>query len=264
MMVIRVKDWWMETRLEGLDWQAPDGDRAEAGLVLDLTGSPPRVSLGGRSFVASPRPLGRWEVRWRRALDLVGAGVLLVLTAPVIALAGLAVVLSSRGPVFYPSRRVGWKGEEFGAWKLRSMYHDSEERLAELLAGDPALALEYATTRKLRDDPRVTVVGRFLRLSSIDELPQLWNVLRGEMALVGPRPKLPDETELYGQAFDTVLQVKPGLTGLWQVSGRSDLSFDERIFLDVKYVTERSLRGDLAICGRTVAQMWRPSRHGAA
>lgn len=233
-------------------------------LVIDLEADPPRLDFDGRTLLLERRPLGRAEKLARRSVDLLVGLTLLVVLTPLIAVAALAIALSSRGPVFYASPRMGWRGSTISVWKLRSMYADADERLAELLAGEPALRHEYDTTRKLRDDPRITPVGRWLRRASIDELPQLWNVVKGEMSIVGPRPKLLDEPPLYGATFATVVGVKPGLTGLWQVSGRSDLSFDERIFLDVSYVMERSFRGDLTICLRTFRQLWRPGRHGAA
>jgi len=122
----------------------------------------------------------------------------------------------------------------------------------------PEARAAYERDMKLADDPRVTAVGRWLRRLSLDELPQLWNILRGEMSLVGPRPKLPNERELYGNALELVLSVKPGLTGLWQVSGRSSLSYEQRIALDVAYVRERTLLGDIAICVRTAGQLLQP------
>ncbi len=143
------------------------------------------------------------------------------------------------------------------------MFVDADERLASLLASDPEIRATYEKFSKLPHDPRVTAVGAWLRTLSLDELPQLWNVLRGDMSIVGPRPKLPHERELYGDLFAIVCRVKPGLTGLWQVSGRSALDFEQRIVLDVRYALTRTLGQDLSICARTVGQLLRPSRDSA-
>jgi exopolysaccharide production protein ExoY len=232
-------------------------------VVLDLTSDPPVIELGLRrqTLVAGPQgPLARLSVR---VLDVTGATLLLVAAGPLITLIWLAVRLTSPGPGFYLSARDGHGRRPFRALKFRTMVIDAEERLQALLTADPEVRAHYERYAKLYDDPRVTPIGRLLRRSSLDELPQLWNVLRGDMSLVGPRPWLPSEPARYGAARATVERVKPGLTGLWQVSGRSHLSFDERILLDVEYATTRTLRGDLRILARTVAHLLRPGSNGA-
>ena len=190
-----------------------------------------------------------------------------VLTAPIwgpvmLALAGL-IRLTSKGAAFYGHERVGRGGRTIRCFKLRTMVADAESRLAQLLASDPALAEEFARTFKLRDDPRVTRIGRFLRKTSLDELPQLINVLKGEMSIVGPRPITEDEMRRYGQYMPIVLSARPGMTGLWQVSGRNDVSYSTRVALDVQYAFGQSFSGDLSIIARTIVRVLQPSRGGA-
>ncbi len=197
----------------------------------------------------------------KRGLDILGAASLLLVLAPFF-LVIAALVKRDGGPVFFAHQRVGRGGARFGCLKFRSMVPDAAERLAALLASSAAARAEWETTQKLRHDPRVTWVGRFLRASSLDELPQLINVLRGEMSLVGPRPVLASELETYyGAAAAHYLSVRPGITGLWQVSGRSDTTYAERVALDVAYATRPSLMADLGILLRTPAAVL--ARRGA-
>jgi exopolysaccharide production protein ExoY len=189
----------------------------------------------------------------KRALDIAGAGALLLLGAPVFLLLAM-IVRADGGPAFYAHERVGRGGRRFGCLKFRSMVVDSAARLEALLASDPAARAEWEATRKLRHDPRITWIGRFLRATSLDELPQLINVLRGDMSLVGPRPVVATELAAhYGTAAEHYLAVRPGITGLWQVSGRSDTSYAERVALDVRYATTPSLLEDVRILLRTPA-----------
>ena len=187
--------------------------------------------------------------------DRTMAAVLLVAGLPVFALLALAVRCSSPGPVFYRHRRVGMRGQEFDLLKFRSMVIDADERMAALMAMNEGNEVQF----KMRRDPRVTWVGQFLRRSSLDELPQLINVLRGDMSIVGPRPHVTREVEQYGADMHRRLLVKPGITGLWQVSGRSDLSWDESVELDVRYVENWSLSLDLSIIWRTARAVIRAS-----
>lgn len=187
----------------------------------------------------------------KRMLDVLGAGALLVLLAPVF-LVLAALVRRDGGPAFYAHTRVGQGGRGFGCLKFRSMVIDSQARLDALLASDPAARAEWDATRKLKNDPRITAVGRFLRKTSLDELPQLINVLRGEMSLVGPRPVVAAElAEYYGSAAAHYMSVRPGITGLWQVSGRSNTSYAQRVALDVAYASQPSLWTDIKILART-------------
>jgi lipopolysaccharide/colanic/teichoic acid biosynthesis glycosyltransferase len=176
-----------------------------------------------------------------RALDVVLAAVLLVLTAPFLALAALAIRLESRGPVFYRQRRVGRHGHEFELWKLRTMVPGAESMGAGIYV--------------LEGDPRITRVGRQLRRFSFDELPNLVNVLRGDMALVGPRPTVQEQVDRYTERQLRRLEVKPGITGWAQINGRTSLPWPERIELDVWYVEHRSLRLDLRILARTARML---------
>jgi undecaprenyl-phosphate galactose phosphotransferase len=187
----------------------------------------------------------------KAGFDQAVAGSLVLLFAPLL-LALAALVRRDGGPAFYRHRRIGAAGRAFGCIKFRTMVTNSDRVLDDLLAADPAAAAEWAATQKLRDDPRVTALGRFLRRSSLDELPQLFNVLRGEMSLVGPRPIVQAEVARYGDEIEYYYETKPGLTGLWQVSGRSDTSYERRVRLDVWYVRNWTLWHDIAILLKTI------------
>jgi Undecaprenyl-phosphate galactose phosphotransferase WbaP len=197
----------------------------------------------------------------KRALDILGAGVGLVLLSPFFLIVAL-MVRADGGPAFFAHQRVGRGGKLFGCLKFRSMVIDSQARLEALLANDPAARAEWEATRKLKNDPRITRIGRFLRSTSLDELPQLINVLRGEMSLVGPRPVQEAEIDrYYGASAAHYMAVRPGITGLWQVSGRSETSYESRVALDVSYVSRPSLLADLSILLRTPVAVL--SRRGA-
>ncbi len=183
----------------------------------------------------------------KRAIDLAGALVLLVLTLPLWVLLLVLIPLESPGPPLFRHRRLGLHGRPFYVWKFRTMYADAEERLRR----DPELARRFRERFKLEDDPRVTRLGRLLRKWSLDELPQLWNVLLGEMSLVGPRPIVPEEIPKYGEWADLLFSVKPGLTGLWQVSGRSELPYERRVELDLYYILNWTPLLDLQILLKT-------------
>ncbi len=192
----------------------------------------------------------------KSGVDRAVALVALVALAPILLVLGLLVRLTSRGPALYRQARVGRDGHQFQMVKLRTMVVDADHHRAALVEqhGNPTLL-------KLQDDPRVTRLGRWLRRWSIDELPQLWNVLKGEMSLVGPRPGMPDEVARFGPALDRRTLVRPGITGLWQVSGRSNLAGEESLRLDLEYIDEWSLLLDLRILLRTVTAVL--GRHGA-
>jgi len=217
---------------------------------------------GGMGLAGSPDTLrNRWRQAGKRFLDIVAGAFLLLLLLPVLLLIALAV-RADGGPAFYAHRRVGRGGSEFPCLKFRTMRVDADRVLEALLRETPALRPEWEATRKLRHDPRVTRVGRVLRMTSLDELPQLLNVLRGEMSLVGPRPVVRKELDqFYGPVAGVYLSVRPGITGLWQVSGRSDIGYDRRVALDLAYAQNPSLRGDLMILWRTVGAVLR--RRGA-
>jgi len=186
-------------------------------------------------------------------IDKVLSVVALICLMPLLLLLALLVKTTSRGHAFFRHRRLGKGGRAISVWKFRTMYADAEERLSRILAEDPAAAAEWRESFKLRRDPRVTPVGRFLRKTSLDELPQLLNVIGGSMSLVGPRPIVEDEIPYYGSSYAVFSSVRPGITGLWQVSGRSDCNYDERVALDVHYILNWSPWMDFWILLRTVA-----------
>jgi len=188
-----------------------------------------------------------WNLFVKRAIDVGVSGLLLALLAPLFAVVALAIKIDSRGPVFFRQVRLGKGGVVFTCLKFRSMHERAEDRIAELLALNEADGPIF----KIRADPRLTRVGQYLRRWSIDELPQLLNVFRGDMSLVGPRPPIPAEVEKYEEWHRRRLEVVPGITGLWQVSGRSELSFDEMVMLDIYYIENWSLSLDLQILART-------------
>ncbi|MGH2383485.1 MAG: sugar transferase [Candidatus Limnocylindria bacterium] len=187
----------------------------------------------------------------KRGADLVGSLFLLILLAPVFLVVALVIGADSGLPIIYKCQRLGRGGRAMTAYKFRTMFDGSHHHLEEMLSIDEERRLIFETNRKLKDDPRRTRVGAILRRTSLDELPQLWNVLRGEMSLVGPRPYFLDELDGRPEAGE-VLSVRPGITGLWQVSGRSDLTFDERLALETDYVRRRSWGLDASIAARTI------------
>jgi lipopolysaccharide/colanic/teichoic acid biosynthesis glycosyltransferase len=191
----------------------------------------------------------------KRCADIFLVIISMPVTLLVLGVVSAMVVLSSPGPVFYSHRRIRKNGAFFSMWKFRTMCVNSAEVLEGYLARHPEARLEWNKTHKLRKDPRITPIGSFLRRYSLDELPQLWNVLMGQMSLVGPRPIVAAEVEKYGDYFDCYCRVKPGLTGLWQVSGRSELSYDTRVALDCQYVERWSLSKDVMILARTFSSV---------
>ena len=188
----------------------------------------------------------------KRVLDLLLSSIALITLAPVFAVIGLAIKFSSPGPIFYSQKRIGQNGRVFRAWKFRTMVQNADEILAQQLAQDPAARAEWEETHKLKNDARVTRIGRILRKTSADELPQLWNVLISDMSLVGPRPIVKAEVSKYGQYYSLYAQVKGGVTGLWQISGRNDVSYETRVRLDSYYVRNWSMWLDLCICDQTI------------
>lgn len=186
------------------------------------------------------------------AMDLVLALTALLVLAPIMLMACLALLMIQGRPIFIAQRRVGRYGAIFPCLKFRTMVTNGEELLARYLATNPSERDEWQKNRKLKNDPRITAFGALLRKSSLDEIPQLINILAGHMSLVGPRPITTQEAELYGAHFADYTRVRPGLTGLWQISGRSDTGYGERVKLDVSYVASRSLWGDVVIMAKTV------------
>jgi exopolysaccharide production protein ExoY len=190
--------------------------------------------------------------KWKRALDLAVAVAALIALAPLLAIITIAVKLTMGGPVIYRHQRVGFGGKLFDCLKFRTMVPDGDAVLQQYFGRNPAAAEEWQRSRKLVKDPRVTRLGLFLRKTSLDELPQFLNILRGEMSCVGPRPVVVAEMSLYGEHAPDYLSARPGVTGLWQVSGRSRVSYQERVKLDAKYVREWTFGKDVMILIRTL------------
>ena len=196
--------------------------------------------------------LDPWAQRIKRILDVLAVIVGGLLIGPLLIATVILIKLDSRGPAFYGHRRLGAENSYFRCWKFRTMYTNAEQLLDQYFQGNPHFRAEWKQNFKLRNDPRVTCVGRFLRKTSLDELPQLWNVLRGEMSLVGPRPIVDAEIPKYGTAYEMYRRVRPGISGFWQVSGRSDTSYTERVTLDSYYVCNWSVWLDFVILARTI------------
>jgi lipopolysaccharide/colanic/teichoic acid biosynthesis glycosyltransferase len=223
--------------------------------LIDLSSGDAVIDLRERQLGAVPSTGGllgasRWQMACKRVVDIVGSLVGVILLSPLLLTAAIAVKASSRGPVFYVSERVGRGGRPFRMIKFRSMIHgahDDRDHHGHLNIHGSGPVF------KIRDDPRVTQAGRLLRRWSLDELPQLWNVLLGHMSLVGPRPPLPEEFLHYGPREQRRLEVKPGITCIWQVSGRSDIDFETWIDMDIAYIETWSLRLDARLLGRTIA-----------
>lgn len=194
-------------------------------------------------------PIHGW--RGKRALDIFGVLILSVVFAPVI-LAVTAWLTATGGPVLFRHTRIGQGGKNFTCYKFRTMVANASEVLEELFERQPDLRAEWILHHKLKDDPRVTTIGKLLRSTSLDELPQLWNVLKGDMSLVGPRPIVQEEIFKYGRAIRHYLAVRPGLTGLWQVSGRNDVDYDRRVVMDRIYAMRSCFLLDVRILLRTV------------
>jgi exopolysaccharide biosynthesis polyprenyl glycosylphosphotransferase len=235
-------------------------------LIRELTDNGIHVELSStlRDIAAdrlTVRPLGRfpvvyvepvqrhgWRAAAKRTFDIAFSCVAGLIVVPVVGICAIAIKLTSRGPVFFRQERVGRAGKRFAVLKLRTMVVGAEAMMGQLRDLNEADGPLF----KMRRDPRVTKVGRFLRRTSLDELPQFWNVLRGEMSLVGPRPAIPAEIEGWGPELHQRLRVKPGITGMWQVSGRSSASFEDYARLDLYYVDNWSLVSDLTLLMKTV------------
>lgn len=215
----------------------------------------PEIAASRVYVVSETRPRSRLvaadppEVR---TLDAIGALLLLILFGPLMVLVAIGVFISDPGPVIFKQRRIGRGGEVFNCFKFRTMTIDAEDRLANLLANDPDARTEWDRDQKLRKDPRVVGIGNFLRKSSLDELPQLFNVIRGDMSLVGPRPIVHSEIVRYGRYFKHYCAVRPGITGLWQISGRNDVDYRRRVAFDVVYARKGTLIGNVRILLLTV------------
>jgi Undecaprenyl-phosphate galactose phosphotransferase WbaP len=199
----------------------------------------------------------------KRTFDVLFSLTVLILFSPLYLLLALLITLSSPGPVFYVQERVGRNYRRFDCIKFRTMVEDADSVLAQMMERSPRLRQEFQSNFKLRRDPRITWIGKFLRITSLDEFPQFWNVLKGDMSVVGPRPLVAEELPKYGKYMDRVLKTRPGITGLWQVSGRNDIPYPRRVQIDVYYVNSRNFLMDLWIIVKTIGVVIFPKGNGA-
>lgn len=202
------------------------------------------------------KSLLKLEAITKRGIDIIGATMGILLLMPLTAIIYIMErAIGDKGPVFYTQTRIGENGKLFKMYKYRSMVVGAEKKLEEYIKENEQLKQEYQKYKKLENDPRITKVGRFLRKTSLDEFPQFINVLKGEMTLVGPRPYLPQEKEEMNGYFKYITSLRPGLTGLWQISGRSEVSFIDRLEMDMNYYQSRALKNDIKIIGKTIEKV---------
>lgn len=220
----------------------------------------PQAVLRGRKSLALPASDGDFG---KRLFDILFSLAVLILCSPIYLLLGLLIALSSPGPIFYVQQRVGKDYKPFGCIKFRTMVNNADEMMQSMMQNSPELRQEFEESFKLKNDPRVTLIGKFLRLTSLDEFPQFWNVLMGDMSVVGPRPLVPEELYKYGHHIDKVLTIRPGITGLWQVSGRNDIPYERRVNIDVYYVNFRTWTLDLWVIVKTLGVILFPRSNGA-
>ena len=199
----------------------------------------------------------------KRMFDIVFALFVLTVFSPVYLILMILVALNSQGPIFYVQQRIGKNYRPFNCIKFRTMIDNADEALEIIMQESDQIRQEFQDSYKLKQDPRITKIGKFLRLTSLDEFPQFWNVLKGEMSVVGPRPLVPEELLKYGRKIDTVLKIKPGITGLWQVSGRNDIPYPKRVQIDVYYATSHNWVLDLWIVYKTLGVIIFPRNNGA-
>jgi lipopolysaccharide/colanic/teichoic acid biosynthesis glycosyltransferase len=199
----------------------------------------------------------------KRVFDIVFSLSVLIVCAPIYLVLAIAIACTSSGSIFYIQERVGKNYRRFGCIKFRTMIPDADRLLHKMMAESEDLRQEFSENFKLKHDPRITKIGKFLRMTNLDEFPQFINVLKGEMSVVGPRPLVPEEIERYGRAIDRVLTIRPGVTGLWQVSGRNDIPYDQRVRIDVSYVKRRSFWLDFRIIIKTIHLTVMPKNNGA-
>ncbi|MCC2632062.1 MAG: Undecaprenyl-phosphate galactose phosphotransferase, WbaP/exopolysaccharide biosynthesis polyprenyl, partial [Patescibacteria group bacterium] len=230
-----------------------------------------RTIVGLPVIEVNPTPLEGWGRILKRMFDILMSAFLIILFSPLFLLISISLLIASPGPLIYKHRRIGKNGLPIDVWKFRSMKweyctgvgNSGDKKFAELLKKNPDLAAEWERDHKLKNDPRVTVPGKIIRKTSLDELPQFFNVLAGTLSLVGPRPIVDDEVSKYGEGARILFSVKPGVTGLWQVSGRNDVSYEERISLDTHYIEHWNLWSDIVILIKTAAVLIKKGAGGA-
>jgi lipopolysaccharide/colanic/teichoic acid biosynthesis glycosyltransferase len=199
----------------------------------------------------------------KRLFDVVFSLLVLIFFSPVYLLLAVLIAVSSPGPIFYVQQRVGKNFQPFKCIKFRTMVNNADAMLDEMIANSPQMRQEFEQDFKLKKDPRITWIGNFLRHTSLDEFPQFWNVLMGDMSVVGPRPLVPEELYKYGNRIDKVLTIRPGITGLWQVSGRNDIPYPQRVQIDVYYAKNHNWLMDLSIAIKTIGVVIFPRNNGA-
>ncbi|MCC3404788.1 MAG: sugar transferase [Microcoleus sp. PH2017_10_PVI_O_A] len=200
---------------------------------------------------------------FKRLFDILFSLSVLILFAPVYLLLALSIALSSSGPIFYVQERVGKNRKMFYCLKFRTMVENADDILLEIMEKSPHLRQEFEDNFKLKQDPRITWIGRFLRMTSLDEFPQFWNVLKGDMSVVGPRPLVEEELPRYGRHINKILTIRPGITGLWQVSGRNDIPYPRRVQIDLYYANDKNLWMDMWIVFKTIGVVIFPKNNGA-
>lgn len=200
---------------------------------------------------------------FKRLFDILFSLSVLILFAPVYLLLAFLIALSSSGPIFYVQERVGKNRKRFYCLKFRTMVENADDILLEIMENSPHLRQEFEDNFKLKQDPRITGIGRFLRMTSLDEFPQFWNVLKGDMSVVGPRPLVEEELPRYGSHINKILTIRPGITGLWQVSGRNDIPYPRRVQIDLYYANDKNLWMDMWILFKTIGVVIFPKNNGA-
>jgi Undecaprenyl-phosphate galactose phosphotransferase WbaP len=200
---------------------------------------------------------------FKRLFDILFSLSVLILFAPVYLLLAFSIALSSSGPIFYVQERVGKNHKRFYCLKFRTMVENADDILLEIMEKSPHLRQEFEDNFKLKQDPRITGIGRFLRMTSLDEFPQFWNVLKGDMSVVGPRPLVEEELPRYGRHINKILTIRPGITGLWQVSGRNDIPYPRRVQIDLYYANDKNLWMDMWILFKTIGVVIFPKNNGA-
>jgi Undecaprenyl-phosphate galactose phosphotransferase WbaP len=233
------------------------GKRSRTFLKRGQQKKTPRVQLQGLSLQGLNGEFAK------RLFDILFSLLVLILFSPVYLILGLLIALSSEGPIFYIQERVGKNYKPFNCIKFRTMVSNADEMLMQMMETSPHLRQEFEANFKLKKDPRITTIGRFLRITSLDEFPQFWNVLKGDMSVVGPRPLVAEELPKYGCYIDQILTIRPGITGLWQVSGRNDIPYPRRVQIDLYYVKFRTLWLDLWIVLKTIGVIIIPKSNGA-
>ncbi len=200
---------------------------------------------------------------FKRLFDILFSLSVLILFAPVYLLLAFSIALSSSGPIFYVQERIGKNRKKFYCLKFRTMVENADDILLEIMEKSPHLRQEFEDNFKLKQDPRITWIGRFLRMTSLDEFPQFWNVLKGDMSVVGPRPLVEEELPRYGRHINKILTIRPGITGLWQVSGRNDIPYPRRVQIDLYYANDKNIWMDMWIVFKTIGVVIFPKNNGA-